>query len=94
MAVSGSETGETRRVTPPLFVIESLRLCWACEGLPPGRFVSQPKNAPGFFETRDELEREVAAWEEERNGRGVEIRRRLHDDGCTDQAPTPSPGTL
>jgi hypothetical protein len=74
MSVSSSETYETQRATPPLFVIESMWLCWACEGLPPGRFDSQTKNAPGFFETSDEPEREVAAWEEERNERGVEIR--------------------
>ena len=29
------------------------------------------------IETREELEREVAAWEEERNERGVEIRWRF-----------------
>jgi len=47
------------------------------------------------IETREELEREVAAWEEERNERAW---RRdpvaVHDGGCPDQAPTPLPGTL
>ena len=44
------------------------------------------------IETREELEREVAAWEEERNERGVEIRVAVHDGGRPDQAPPPLPG--
>ncbi len=46
------------------------------------------------IETREELEREVAAWEEERNEREVEIRWRFTTADARIKLRPPIPGTL